>query len=48
MQGEWWGSGPGDRDQSQFFIQNFRDAHPLSEVSDNDVLVAELTRAFLG
>jgi hypothetical protein len=27
--------------------QNFRDGHPLSEVSNNYALVAELTRSFL-
>jgi len=37
-----------DQGRSKFFKQNFRDGHPLSEVSDNYALVAELTRAFLG
>ena len=43
-----WRIWPGGDPSKQLDKQNFRDGHPLSEVSDNYALVAELTRAFLG
>jgi phosphoribosylaminoimidazole-succinocarboxamide synthase len=42
-----WRIWPGGDPSKQLDKQNFRDGHPLSEVSDNYALVAELTRAFL-
>ena len=42
-----WRIWPGGDPSRQLDKQNFRDGHPLSEVSDNYALVAELTRAFL-
>ncbi|ETX00844.1 MAG: phosphoribosylaminoimidazole-succinocarboxamide synthase [Candidatus Entotheonella factor] len=41
-----WRIWPGGDPSKQLDKQNFRDGHPLSEVSDNYALVAELTRAF--
>ncbi|PON19920.1 phosphoribosylaminoimidazolesuccinocarboxamide synthase [Candidatus Entotheonella serta] len=42
-----WRIWPGGDPSKQLDKQNFRDGHPLSEVSDNYALVAELTRAFV-
>ena len=42
-----WRIWPGGDPSRQLDKQNFRDGHPLSEVSDNYALVAELTRAFV-
>jgi phosphoribosylaminoimidazole-succinocarboxamide synthase len=42
-----WRIWPGGDPSKQLDKQNFRDGHPLSEVSDNYALVAELTRACL-
>ncbi|MGK5091996.1 phosphoribosylaminoimidazolesuccinocarboxamide synthase [Deltaproteobacteria bacterium TL4] len=42
-----WRIWPGADPKRQLDKQNFRDGHPLSVVSDNYALVAELTREFL-
>lgn len=42
-----WRIWPGGDPSKQLDKQNFRDGHPLSEVSNNYALVAELTRSFL-